>query len=107
MSGGFATMPISTDELLKAREAVRALLDQLRLSTYVFEVEPREGEWEVRIECAVDKGWQRSTLPVAKTLLLACAQDRGLRERLLADWSTHLAACRRTREGASPSDGGT
>ena len=40
-------MPTSTDELLKATKAARALLDQLQLSAYTFEVEPREGEWEV------------------------------------------------------------
>ena len=88
-------MPISTDELLKAREAARALLDELGLSAYVFEVEPREDQWELRVECAVDEGWQRSTFPVDKTLLLACMQDRRARERLLADWDKHLVACRR------------
>lgn len=87
-------MPTSTDELLKATEAARALLDQLRLSAYTFEVEPREGQWEVRVECALAGGWQRSVLGVDKALLLASTQDATVHERLLADWSKHLAACR-------------
>lgn len=94
-------MPTSTDELLKATEAARALLDQLRLSAYTFEVEPREGEWEVRVECAVAQGWQRSVLGADKALLLASAQDPNARGRLLADWSKHLAACRRGKDQAS------
>ena len=94
-------MPTSTDELLKATEAARALLDQLRLAAYTFEVEPREGEWEVRVECAVAEGWQRSVLAADKALLLASAQDTGARDRVLADWGKHLAACRRGKEQTS------
>jgi hypothetical protein len=88
-------MPTSTDQLLEATKAARALLDQLRLSAYTFEVEPREAEWEVRIECAVAEGWQRSVLAADKALLLASAKDADVRKRLLADWGQHLAACRR------------
>ncbi|NIO43441.1 MAG: hypothetical protein GTO41_26770 [Burkholderiales bacterium] len=91
-------MPTSTDELLKATEAARALLDQLRLSAYTFEVEPREGEWEVRVECAVPEGWQRSVLAADKALLLASAQDPASRARLLAEWGQHLASCRRDKD---------
>ncbi len=91
-------MPTSTDELLKATDAARALLDQLGLAAYTFEVEPREGEWHVCVECAVAEGWQRSVLGTDKALLLASAQDRGARKRLLADWSKHLADCKRGKE---------
>jgi uncharacterized protein YmfQ (DUF2313 family) len=97
-------MPTSTDELLKATDAVRTLLDQLRLSAYTFEVEPREGGWEVRVECAVAEGWQRSVLAADKASLLASAQDPGARERLLADWGKHLAACSRDRDPATGVD---
>jgi hypothetical protein len=88
-------MPTSTDDLLKATEAARALLDQLHLSACAFEVEPREGGWEVRVECAVAEGWQRSVLSADKVLLLASAQDPTARGRLLADWGKHLATCKR------------
>ena len=57
-------MPTSTDELLKATKAARALLDQLQLLAYTFEVELREGGWEVRVESAVAEGWQTSVLGV-------------------------------------------
>lgn len=91
-------MPTSSDELLKATEAARALLDQLQLSAYTFEVEPREDGWEVRVECAVADGWQRSVLAADKLLLLASAKDAAVCKRLLADWSQHLTACRRGKE---------
>ena len=94
-------MPTSTDELLKATEAARALLDQLCLSAYTFEVEPREGEWEVRVECAIADGWQRSVLSADKSSMLASAQDPDAREHLLADWGKHLAACRGGKEQTS------
>lgn len=94
-------MATSTDDLLKATEAARVLLDQLRLAAYTFEVEPREGEWEIRVECAVAEGWQSSVLAVDKALLLASAQDPDAREHLLADWGKHLAACRRGKEQTS------
>lgn len=88
-------MPTSTDELLKATKAARALLDQLQLSAYTFEVEPREGEWEVRVECAVADGWQTSVLAVERALLLSSSHDHGARERLLHEWQRHLAPCTR------------
>lgn len=92
-------MAISTDELLSAKDAAQALLDRLSLSAYVFEVEPREGDWEVRVECALqDDGWQRCTLAVDKALLVASARDAGARQRLLADWGERLAACRRAEK---------
>lgn len=88
-------MPISADELLRAKDAAQALLDRLGLSAYVFEVEPHDGQWGVCVECAVDEGWQRSTLAVDKGLLLASPHDAAVRDRLLAEWGEHLEACRR------------
>lgn len=72
-------MPASTEELLKAKETASALLEQLHLAAYLFEVEPRQGHWEVRIDCALDQGWQTSVLLVDKALLLASAHDPGAR----------------------------
>ncbi len=91
-------MATSADELLKATDAARALLDELCLEAYTFEVEPREGEWKVRVECAVAEGWQRSVLAADKTLLLASAEAADARGRLLADWGKRLEACKRGRE---------
>lgn len=88
-------MPASTEELLKAKEMVATLLEQLDLAAYLFEVEPREGHWEVRVDCALDQGWQTSVLLVDKALLLSSPHDPGARERLLQEWGTHLMSCKR------------
>ncbi len=87
-------MPLSTVELTQARQAVAALLEQLGLEAYLFEVEPRDGQWEIRLECAVQDGWQALAWPVEKTALLASGQDAALRETLLRDWRHRLASCK-------------
>lgn len=88
-------MSASTEELLKAKETAAALLEQLGLVAYLFEVEPREEHWEVRVDCALDQGWQTSVLFVDKALLLSSPHDPGARERLLQEWGRHLASCKR------------
>ena len=53
-------MQLSEKKLSEARDTVQTLLEQLGLSTYLFEVEPRTDHWEVRIECAPNSVWQSS-----------------------------------------------
>lgn len=87
---------VSTFELAEAREAAAELLETLGLAAYLFEVEPRAGgEWELRVDCAVDGGWQSTTLSVEKAGLLASRTDATRREALLAAWRTRLSACTR------------
>ena len=42
-------MPLSTMELAEARQAVADLLEQAGLDAYLFEVEPRQTQWELRL----------------------------------------------------------
>lgn len=87
-------MTLSTVELAQARTAVAALLEQLGLTAYLFEVEPRDGAWEVRVECATAaKEWQSVVFPVDREQLGASIADETLRRKLLAQWAKHLAAC--------------
>lgn len=81
-------MDLSTQELVKAKEAVAALLEALRIDAYLFDVEPGD-PCRVRIECAVPDGWQTIDLTVESERLLA-----GPREALLQEWRPRLAACR-------------
>jgi len=92
-------MTWSAAELEQAREAVTVLLDELGLEAYLFAVEPREANWEVKVECAVQEGWETVTLPVELRALLASRVDREARARLAQTWGTRLAACRRTAAG--------
>lgn len=86
-------MELSIQMLAEAREAAGAALEELGLAAYLFEVEPREGPWELRVECAVPEGWETLIVPVDRRQLLASRTDRALRDQLLADWRRALAAC--------------
>lgn len=79
-------MQLSSEDLLQTREAARSLLDQLGLSAYLFEVEPGDVAWQVRVECAVDSKWQSITLHVEKQELIRSRTDKAEFQRLLVDW---------------------
>lgn len=97
LSGQCALQPMAlpTAGLARAREAASALLDALGLEAYLFAIEPREDAWELKVECAIDEGWQTTTLPVDIDLLLASRTDPDAWVRLAQSWGTRLAACRR------------
>ena len=87
-------MKLSSEDLFQARDATQALLEQMGLSAYLFEVEPREVAWQVRVECAVNSGWQSTTLDVDKQELLNSLTDKDVFQRLLAEWSGHFVGDR-------------
>lgn len=86
-------MPLSMNELAQARETVGQLLGELGLDAYVYEVEPREGHWQVRVECAVAEGWETCLLSADKEYLLRGADDAVARRVLLDDWRSALRDC--------------
>jgi hypothetical protein len=88
-------MPLSTVELAEARQAASDLLEQAGLEAYLFEIEPRQGHWELRVECAIPQGWQTLALPVDKDLLLASRKDAAVRHQLLEDWRRHFGTCKK------------
>jgi hypothetical protein len=61
------------------------------LSAYLFEVEPREAAWQVRVEFAVNSDWQSITLDVDKQELLQSRTERDVFQRLLDEWRRHFA----------------
>ena len=89
-------MPLSVTELDEAKNSVTALLEALRLEAYLFEVEPREERWEIRMECATDEGWMSVTLEIAANELEQSRHDPRVRDQLLKAWNTPLAACKRS-----------
>lgn len=91
-------MAWSGADLARATEAAGALLTALGLEAYLFAIEPRDGEWELKLECAVKEGWQMVTLPVDIELLLASRTDNGVRARLLRSWGARITACLRSSE---------
>lgn len=84
---------ITTRDLAQAKEAVNLLLDELRLSNYLFDVEPRTGPWEVRIDCAAGGVWHSLTLTVDMAELTEVIADPAARQKLLRRWRSALGAC--------------
>lgn len=87
---------VSTVDLAKARETARAILEELQLDAYVYEVEPHNEDWELKIECAcdVDGGWEVVTLKVPKQMLLGSYEDHHAKQSLFAYWKKKLRSCK-------------
>jgi hypothetical protein len=88
-------MTPSTYELAQAREVVSRVLDELGLDAYLFEVEPRQGQWEIIVECPVADGWETCRLSADKEYLLRGADDAVVHAVLSDNWREALSACRR------------
>ena len=88
-------MTLSMTELAQAREVVRRVLEELQLDAYLYEVEPREGQWEVSVECATERGWEICRLTANKEYLLRGADDAVVHEVLTDNWREALGDCRR------------
>ena len=89
-------MSLSTVDLAKARETANAILEELQLDAYIYEVEPHNEDWELKIECAcnVDGGWETVTLKVPKQMLLDSSQDHSAKQSLFAYWKKKLHSCK-------------
>jgi hypothetical protein len=84
-------MALSAGQVIGAREAAFALLEEVGLDNYLFALDPRDDVWEVKVEHAVQDGWASVTLPVEAELLLATRHDHAARERLARSWRARLA----------------
>ena len=87
-------MTLSVTELVQAKETVSQLLEHLGLEAYLFEVEPRQGQWEVRVECATETGWKIVIIEVEKKRLLTSLEVGGVDEPMLEEWCKKLADCK-------------
>lgn len=89
-------MSLSMNELARAREVVGGVLEELCLDAYIFEVEARDGQWEIRVECAVADGWETCLLKADKEYLLRGSDDAVVHALLLDNWGEALSECLRT-----------
>ena len=87
-------MQLSTADLAFAREASADLLASLDLGSFLFDIEPGEERWKLKIDHAVQDGWQTVTVPVQKAMLLAARRDPQVRAELLATWAAALGVAR-------------
>ncbi len=88
-------MAWSSVELAEVRDMVGALLEALGLDAYLFEIEPRDGDWKLRVDCAVDEGWQSFRLTLDPRRVVAAREDGAVRNRLLAELGETLGGCKR------------
>lgn len=93
-------MALSVAELALARGFVRGLLDELHLTVYQFEVEPREDGWDIVVECQADRAWQVSHMNASKAMLAKAQADTNTRQALLAEFTKSLAECSRQLRGS-------
>lgn len=87
-------MELSAEELAQMRMNVSTLLDELRLDAYLFDIEPRPGQWEIRVECATDNGWGTFRLTADSDYLLHGRDDAVAHAVLLDNWRDTLATCK-------------
>lgn len=86
-------MNLSTTELFKAKNAVNSLLDELGLQSYLFDVEPRDQQWQVNIECAAPDGaWQSIHMEIDKELLTN-SHEPDSRSKLIEKWRGRINDC--------------
>jgi hypothetical protein len=86
-------MDWSGTDLKRATETAGTLLEEFGLEAYLFAIEPRDAEWELKLECAVKEGWQMVALPVDVEVLLASRTHDDVRARLLRSWSARITSC--------------
>lgn len=91
-------MMISIAQLARVREFLGGVLEGLGLDAYLFEIEPRDGQWEMRVECAIQGGWESVNRTLDGDLLLKSIEDEQLKQRLIAELEQSLGHCVR-RDG--------
>jgi hypothetical protein len=87
-------MRLSIAELAQAKDAAKSILEEIGLDAYIFEVEPTGNTWSMKIDCAMDDGWESLTLQVDKDLLLSALENPNAREVILKTWGEKLSACK-------------
>lgn len=87
-------MELSAEELARMRRNVASLLEELQLETYLFDIEPNPGQWEIKVECATHDGWGTFRLTAERDYLLHGRDDAVAHAVLLDNWRDSLAACK-------------
>ena len=78
-------------DLARATQATEGLLRELLTDSYVFEVEPRDGSWQVKVEFATREGaWQTLNIATGADLLLASLDDEDSHRLLLTQWGERI-----------------
>lgn len=90
-------MEITSDQVTQAYDTLVALLEEIGLENYLFDVEPREGQWGVNIECAAEDGWATFQLSASAEYIARGKDDAVLHQFLLEEWSEALTCCKKKK----------
>lgn len=85
---------LSVDHLLGARAAAELVLDELGLSNYRFDVEPRDERFDVIVEHERDGAWHDVRISEPADTLLAAREDASMRHAVASRWRERLGAGR-------------
>jgi hypothetical protein len=75
---------------VEARQATERVLDELGLGNYLFDVEPLDDGWEVRVECQLQEGWKVTRVFVEREALERSLHDMQARAGLLATFRARI-----------------
>lgn len=84
----------SFSQLAEIRDVVEKLLEQLNLEAYLYNIEPKEGQWELTVECAINDEWTTIILRANKEYFQHGNDDTVIHDLLLNEWRETLSPCR-------------
>ncbi len=87
-------MAMTSSDFIQARLLIDDILEELGLDAYLFEIEPRDGHWELRVECAVEEGWGNYSVALEEATLHAGFDGEEARNELKQQCRQSLSACR-------------
>lgn len=101
-------MPMSPTELARCTEAAGRILESLGIAAYQFAIEPRDGQWDLLVECSADDGWRVLSVPVERAALASALDDDAMAAGIREEWALALGACRSAEGGraAAPAPSG-
>lgn len=88
-------MAMTSSDFIQARLLISDILDELELDAYLFEIEPRNGHWELKVECAVDEGWGSYCVALDEKKLHAGFDGGAARSELKTQCREGLKECRK------------
>ncbi len=87
-------MTTTSSDFIQARLLIDEILDELGIDAYLFEIEPHDGQWQLKVECAVDEGWGSFSVALDETKVYAGFNGDTARNEIKEQCRQSLIACR-------------
>lgn len=95
-------MATTSSDFIQARLLIDGILEELGIDAYLFEIEPHDGQWELKVECAVEEGWGSYHVTLDDAQVQAGFNGDAARNELKQCCSESLKACRFNSETDKP-----